>query len=130
MNRHLDRNLMFLAAAAITVTGWGVVVNKAEAQSQSTVGCPHCNATSQINASISNGTGTTVWSIYMRPTGQPSWGIDQLGTKTLAPKAIWRIGLPRKLGCSWDVRFQYPNGSVRDYPRLNFCTNPGIGLVP
>ena len=91
-------------------------------------GCPEC-AGSRINASMSNGTGTVVWSLYIRPTGQSGWGPDQLGDKTLAPSAIWSIGLPSNLGCLWDVRFQYQNGSVRDYPRLNFCTNPGIGLT-
>lgn len=129
MSKHSKKNLSFLAAMAITLTGWGVVVNKAEAQSQSTVGCPHCSSTSQINASMSNGTGATVWSLYIRPSGQSNWGIDQLGNKTLPRGEIWRIGLPRSLGCFWDVRFQYRNGSAKDYGRLNFCANPGIGLV-
>lgn len=132
MGKHSKKNLFVLTAIAIVLTGLGVVVNKAEAQSQSTVGCPSCSSTStsQINASMSNGTGETVWNLYMRPSGQSSWGIDQLGRKTLASNAIWSLGLPGNLGCFWDVRFQYRNGSVRDYPRLDFCTNPGIGLVP
>lgn len=43
MSKHSKQSLSFLTAIAISLTGLGVAVNKAEAQSQSTVGCPHCN---------------------------------------------------------------------------------------
>lgn len=38
MSKHSDRNLLFLTTLAITLAGWGTIVNKAEAQSQSTAG--------------------------------------------------------------------------------------------
>jgi hypothetical protein len=43
MSKHSKQSLSFLTAIASALTGLGVAVNKAEAQSQSTVGCPHCN---------------------------------------------------------------------------------------
>lgn len=40
---HLNKVPFLLMTMAIILTGWGMVVNNAEAQSESQVGCPQCN---------------------------------------------------------------------------------------
>lgn len=42
MSKHLKRNLLFLSAVAIALTGLGIIATKTKAQSQSTAGCPQC----------------------------------------------------------------------------------------
>jgi hypothetical protein len=54
VGKHSKKNLFFLMAVAIAMTGLGVAVNKAKAQSQSTVGCPHCSVSSSIRPIICN----------------------------------------------------------------------------
>jgi hypothetical protein len=70
MNKRSDRNF-FLIALAITLAGWGVVANKAEAQSQSTVGCPHCVSSYQNPLYFRRFNGQT-----FEPVLSPSEGIE------------------------------------------------------
>jgi hypothetical protein len=53
MSQLSKRNPFFLTAMAITLIGLGVAANKAEAQSQSTVGCPPSKCGSSSSGSFS-----------------------------------------------------------------------------
>lgn len=90
MNKRSNGNF-FLIALAITLAGWGVIANKAAAQSQSTVGCPHCGSTPRqqcfsvdskqgwqyfnLNGSYTRVTSVSGgWSVDARSYGQVSAG--------------------------------------------------------
>jgi hypothetical protein len=44
-----------LITGSLTLAGLGIIVSKVEAQSQSTVGCPHCDGMSRPSNRISEG---------------------------------------------------------------------------
>lgn len=98
MSKRSDRNLLFLTTVAIALAGWGVVVNKAEAQSQSTVGCPHCGRTSaQQCFNVDSRKGWQYFNLggsYTRVTSvSGGWSVDARNYRQVGPRGHSEPGL-------------------------------------
>ncbi|MFN6481651.1 MULTISPECIES: hypothetical protein [unclassified Nostoc] len=98
MSKHSRKHLFFLTSVAITLTGLGVVANKAEAQSQSTVGCPHCGNTSdQTCFYVDSRNGWQYYNLgrpYTRVASvSGGWSVDARNYSQVGPRGHLEPGL-------------------------------------
>jgi len=102
MSKRSDRNLFFLTTVAFTLAGWGVVVNKAEAQSQSTVGCPPSKCGGSVCSSVYDPRpyrpGTSGW------TGRVGQIAFNNGTRSPVQVTLYHPDAPSRAFKSWNVR--------------------------
>lgn len=100
MSKYLKKNLFFITAIAVALAGSGVVVNKAEAQSQSTVGCPKCgqSACSSVYEPQRYRPGASGW------TGQVGQVAFNNGTRSSVRVTLYHPDAPKRVFKSWNVR--------------------------
>ena len=58
--------------------------------------------------------------LYLSPSGNDSWGDDQLGDGTMAAGATRAIRLPPG-ECTYDYRVVFANGDANEKRRVNLC---------
>lgn len=63
---------------------------------------------------------TVMTELYLSPSGNDSWGEDQLGDGTLAIGATRTIRLPPG-ECLYDYRVVFANGDANEKRRVNLC---------
>lgn len=100
MSKHSNKNLLLLTVIAITLTGLGVVVNKAEAQSQSTVGCPPSKCPTSNTQRCFNVSSTRGWQYfdlggrYTRVASiSGGWSVDARNYSQVGPRGHSEPGL-------------------------------------
>lgn len=101
MSKYSKKNSFFLTAMAVTLAGLGIVVNKAEAQSQSTVGCPpsKCGrpACSSVYEPRPYRPGTSGW------TGRVGQIAFNNGTRSPVRVTLYHPDAPSRAFKSWNV---------------------------
>lgn len=70
---------------------------------------------------------TVMNELYLSPSGNDSWGDDQLGDGTLAIGATRTIRLPAG-ECLYDYRVVFANGDANEKRRLNLCQMTDLRL--
>jgi hypothetical protein len=72
-------------------------------------------------ALIVNETGLTLRELYVFPSGAADFGVDRLGTDTIATGQQFRARLGRFNACFFDVRAVFAGGGVETRARVDLC---------
>ena len=76
-----------------------------------------------------NGTGKTVMTINISPTGEDEWGPDLLGANVMEDGQSASVSFDVEEGrCLWDVRATYDDGDTGDWRGLDLCEISTITL--
>lgn len=71
---------------------------------------------------VLNNTGrATINEIYVRPQGATDWGIDRLGSGTLAATQTFTLDLPPNAGCIWSLRIVFQSARPEERQNVNLC---------
>lgn len=78
---------------------------------------------------IVNGTGRTVVTINISPTGEDEWGPDLLGSEVMAEGTTASVTFEvDEARCLWDIRATFDDGAVGDWRALDLCEISTITL--
>jgi S1-C subfamily serine protease len=81
-----------------------------------------------FDVTVSNGSGATVFALYMRVPGASGWSRDLLGQNVLPNGRDFRVRVNRQNGCRFETRVVFVDRSERILPSRDLCADPRLAV--
>lgn len=116
----VSRHLAFVLCLAVLCLQTPAAAQNSQELNQAPAGRPGVRLTG-ADFWVLNQTQVPVTSVEVSRPEETNWGVNRLGTATLAPGARFLVELPKDGKCSYDLRVKFRGGNVFEQRTIDTC---------